>query len=32
MESTRFGSQQVLRYLEKMKQENKSEFTPAAAK
>jgi hypothetical protein len=30
MESKRFGSQQVLRYLEKMKQESKSDFTPAA--
>jgi hypothetical protein len=29
MESKRFGSQQVLRYLEKMKQESKSDFTPA---
>jgi len=32
MESKRFGSQQVLRYLEKMKQESKSDFTPAATK
>ncbi len=32
MESKRFGSQQVLRYLEKMKQENKSDFTPPATK
>ena len=31
IESTRFGSQQVLRYLEKMKQESKSSFTPAPA-
>jgi hypothetical protein len=30
MESKRFGSQQVLRYLEKMKQESKSDFTPPA--
>jgi Flagellar filament outer layer protein Flaa len=30
IESKRFGSQQVLRYLEKMKQESKSDFTPAA--
>ena len=33
MESKRFGSQQVIRYLEKMKQESKSDFTaPAASK
>jgi hypothetical protein len=32
MESKRFGSTQVLRYLEKMKQENKSDFTPPATK
>jgi len=31
LESKRFGSQQVLRYLEKMKQENKSDFTPEPA-
>jgi hypothetical protein len=32
IESKRFGSQQVLRYLEKMKQESKTDFTaPAAA-
>jgi hypothetical protein len=31
LESKRFGSQQVLRYLEKMKQESKSDFTPPAA-
>jgi hypothetical protein len=29
IESKRFGNQQVLRYLEKMKQETKSEFTPS---
>jgi hypothetical protein len=29
IESSRFGSQQVLRYLEKMKQETKTEFTPS---
>lgn len=28
LESRRFGAQQVLRYLERMKQENKTEFTP----
>ncbi len=32
IESKRFGSQQVLRYLEKMKQESKTDFTPPAAK
>jgi hypothetical protein len=32
MESKRFGSTQVLRYLEKMKQESKSDFTPPATK
>jgi hypothetical protein len=33
IESKRFGSQQVIRYLEKMKQESKSDFTaPAASK
>jgi hypothetical protein len=32
IESKRFGSQQVLRYLERMKQETKSDFTPAEAK
>ncbi len=32
IEATRFGSQQVLRYLEKMKQEGKSDFTAPAAK
>jgi len=31
LESKRFGSQQVLRYLEKMKQESKSDFTPETA-
>jgi hypothetical protein len=31
MESKRFGSQQVLRYLEKMKQESKTDFTAAPA-
>jgi hypothetical protein len=30
IESKRFGAQQVLRYLEKTKQESKSDFTPAA--
>jgi hypothetical protein len=30
LESRRFGAQQVLRYLERMKQENKAEFTPGA--
>jgi hypothetical protein len=29
IESKRFGSQQVLRYLEKMKQESKTDFTPS---
>jgi hypothetical protein len=28
MESQRFGASQVMRYLERMKQENKTEFTP----
>jgi len=32
IESTRFGSQQVLRYLDKMKQESKSDFTAPATK
>jgi hypothetical protein len=31
IESKRFGSSQVLRYLEKMKQETKNDFTPAPA-
>jgi hypothetical protein len=31
IESKQFGSQQVLRYLEKMKQESKNDFTPPAA-
>ncbi len=31
IESKRFGSQQVVRYLEKMKQESKSDFTPSTA-
>jgi len=32
LESRRFGAQSVLRYLERMKQENKSNFTPSDAK
>jgi hypothetical protein len=31
LESKRFGSQQVLRYLDKMKQETRSDFTPETA-
>ena len=31
VESKRFGGQQVLRYMERMKQETKSDFTPAAS-
>lgn len=31
IESKRFGSQQVVRYLEKMKQESKNDFTPSTA-
>jgi hypothetical protein len=31
VESKRFGGQQVLRYMERMKQETKSDFTPAPA-
>ena len=31
IESKQFGSEQVLRYLEKMKQESKTDFTPPPA-
>ena len=31
VESKRFGGQQVLRYMERMKQETKSDFTPVPA-
>jgi hypothetical protein len=31
IESKRFGSEQVLRYLERQKQENKTDFTVPAA-
>ena len=32
IESRRFGNQQVLRYIERIKQENKTEFTPEESK